>query len=41
MRVSDFSGIGETRLNGFIRKYFGTDDIRGTVGQALITPDFV
>ncbi|MEO7105735.1 MAG: phosphoglucosamine mutase [Rhodoferax sp.] len=23
------------------RKYFGTDDIRGTVGQAPITPDFV
>ena len=41
MIVSDFSGIGKTRLNGFIRKYFGTDDIRGTVGQALITPDFV
>ncbi len=24
-----------------IRKYFGTDGIRGTVGQAPITPDFV
>ena len=23
------------------RKYFGTDGIRGTVGQAPITPDFV
>ena len=41
MRVSEFSGIGKTRLNGFIRKYFGADDIRGTVGQSLITPDFV
>ena len=40
MRVSDFSGIGKTRLNGFIRKYFGIDDIRGTVGKVLITPDF-
>ena len=35
MRVSDFSGIGKTRVNGFIRKYFGTDVIRGTVGQHL------
>ena len=41
MTVSDFSGIGKTRLNGFIRKYFGIDNIRGTVGQVLITPDFV
>ena len=23
------------------REYFGTDGIRGTVGQAPITPDFV
>ena len=23
------------------RKYFGTDGIRGTVGQAPITPDFM
>ena len=23
------------------RQYFGTDGIRGTVGQAPITPDFV
>lgn len=23
------------------RKYFGTDGIRGTVGQSPITPDFV
>ena len=23
------------------RKYFGTDGIRGTVGQAPMTPDFV
>jgi phosphoglucosamine mutase len=22
------------------RKYFGTDGVRGTVGQAPITPDF-
>jgi hypothetical protein len=27
--------------NGMSRKYFGTDGIRGTVGQAPITPDFV
>jgi hypothetical protein len=26
---------------GMTRKYFGTDGIRGTVGQAPITPDFV
>jgi phosphoglucosamine mutase len=23
------------------RKYFGTDGVRGTVGEAPITPDFV
>ena len=26
---------------GMPRKYFGTDGIRGTVGQPPITPDFV
>src|SRR5690606_30541847 len=29
------------RKPGMTRKYFGTDGIRGTVGQAPITPDFV
>src|SRR3989338_1577740 len=29
------------RINDMTRKYFGTDGIRGTVGQAPITPDFV
>jgi phosphoglucosamine mutase len=32
-----FSG----EVNSMTRQYFGTDGIRGTVGQAPITPDFV
>jgi phosphoglucosamine mutase len=32
-----FSG----EVNNMTRQYFGTDGIRGTVGQAPITPDFV
>jgi len=41
------SGCFQTPANqrfrnpGMTRKYFGTDGIRGTVGQAPITPDFV
>jgi phosphoglucosamine mutase len=31
----------EKGKNKMTRKYFGTDGIRGTVGQAPITPDFV
>src|SRR6185369_6917809 len=31
------AGTGE----GMSRKYFGTDGVRGTVGQSPITPDFV
>jgi phosphoglucosamine mutase len=31
----------EKEKNKMTRKYFGTDGIRGTVGQAPITPDFV
>ena len=30
-----------SHLKNMTRKYFGTDGIRGTVGQAPITPDFV
>lgn len=30
-----------TRVTHMTRKYFGTDGIRGTVGQPPITPDFV
>ena len=30
-----------TGINQMTRKYFGTDGIRGTVGEAPITPDFV
>jgi phosphoglucosamine mutase len=32
-------GLGKTDMSS--RKYFGTDGIRGTVGQPPITPDFV
>lgn len=32
---------GRNRIQGMTRKYFGTDGIRGTVGVAPITPDFV
>jgi phosphoglucosamine mutase len=34
-------GSSFKRLIYMTRKYFGTDGIRGTVGQAPITPDFV
>ncbi|MFM2035234.1 MAG: hypothetical protein RL459_499, partial [Pseudomonadota bacterium] len=33
--------IGFKGINDMSRTYFGTDGIRGTVGQAPITPDFV
>jgi phosphoglucosamine mutase len=33
--------LGRNRTQGMTRKYFGTDGIRGTVGVAPITPDFV
>jgi phosphoglucosamine mutase len=32
---------GQARETSMTRKYFGTDGIRGTVGQSPITPDFV
>jgi len=35
------SGDTSTSLQLMSRQYFGTDGIRGTVGQAPITPDFV
>ena len=34
-------GCKRIKLITMTRKYFGTDGIRGTVGQAPITPDFV
>jgi phosphoglucosamine mutase len=35
------SGHTDILIQHMSRKYFGTDGIRGTVGQAPITPDFV
>ena len=41
--TSGFFGSGHfiTKTINMTRQYFGTDGIRGTVGQAPITPDFV
>jgi phosphoglucosamine mutase len=40
-RVVDNGALSIKRMLKMSRKYFGTDGIRGTVGQAPITPDFM